>query len=88
MTFDKETHFVGYPKAKLFMEVDGYDDLDVFVWLQKLDKFGNVLSEFVVPNHGPHFRISHKKGHLLYAIKALGKTSRIHATTRFSSFNR
>lgn len=30
--FDKEMYFVGYLKVKLFMEVDGYDDLDVFVW--------------------------------------------------------
>jgi len=52
MTFDKDTEFVGYPKAKLFMDVDGYDDMDIFVWVQKLDKFGEVLSEFVVPNHG------------------------------------
>ncbi|MCD7120058.1 CocE/NonD family hydrolase [Limosilactobacillus agrestis] len=52
MTFDKETTFVGYPKAKLFMEVKDYDDMDVFVWVQKLDARGNVLSEFVVPNHG------------------------------------
>lgn len=52
MTFDKTTSFVGYPKVKLFMEVEGYDDADVFVWVQKLDKRGNVLSEFVVPNHG------------------------------------
>jgi len=52
MTFDEETTFVGYPKAKLYMEIDGHDDMDVFVWVQKLDQFGNVLSEFVVPNHG------------------------------------
>lgn len=52
ITFDKTTSFVGYPKIKLFMEVEGYDDADVFVWVQKLDKRGNVLSEFVVPNHG------------------------------------
>ena len=52
ITFDKETSFVGYPKVKLFMECDGYDDMDVFVWLQKIDKRGNVLSEFIVPSHG------------------------------------
>ena len=52
ITFDKETSFVGYPKVKLFMECEGYNDMDVFVWLQKIDKRGNVLSEFVVPNHG------------------------------------
>ncbi len=52
ITFDKETSFLGYPKAKLYMECEGYDDMDVFVWVQKIDKRGNVLSEFVVPNHG------------------------------------
>ena len=52
ITFDEETSFLGYPKAKLFMECEGYDDMDVFVWVQKIDKRGNVLSEFVVPNHG------------------------------------
>ena len=34
------------------MECEGYDDMDVFVWVQKIDNRGNVLSEFVVPNHG------------------------------------
>ena len=52
ITFDKETSFLGYPKVKLFMECEGYDDMDVFVWVQKIDKRGNVLSEFVIPNHG------------------------------------
>jgi len=52
MTFDRETSFLGYPKVKLYMEVEGYDDMDVFVWVQKIDRRGNVLSEFVVPNHG------------------------------------
>lgn len=51
-TFTEDTALLGYPKVKLFMEVDGYDDMDVFVWVQKLDKRGNVLSEFIVPNHG------------------------------------
>lgn len=52
MTFNKDTKFVGYPKAKLFMQVEEYNDMDIFVWVQKLDKQGNVLSEFVIPNHG------------------------------------
>ena len=52
MTFDRTTSFLGYPKVKLFMEVEGHDDMDVFVWVQKIDRRGNVLSEFVVPNHG------------------------------------
>lgn len=51
-TFDEETSFVGYPKLHLYAEVDGYDDADVFVWVQKLDRFGNILSQIDVPNHG------------------------------------
>ena len=52
ITFNEETSFIGYPKVKLFMECEDYNDMDVFVWVQKIDKRGNVLSEFVVPNHG------------------------------------
>lgn len=52
MTFDKETSFLGYPKVKLFVQAEGYNDMDLFVWVQKIDRRGNVLSEFVVPNHG------------------------------------
>ena len=52
ITFNEETSFVGYPKVKLFMECEDYNDMDIFVWVQKIDKRGNVLSEFVVPNHG------------------------------------
>ena len=52
ITFNEETSFVGYPKVKLFMECEEYNDMDIFVWVQKIDKRGNVLSEFVVPNHG------------------------------------
>lgn len=51
-TFDKETSFVGYPKLKVFAGVEGYDDMDLFVWVQKLDKFGNTLSQINIPNHG------------------------------------
>lgn len=52
MTFDKETSFLGYPKVKLFVEAEDYDDMDLFVWVQKIDRRGNVLTEFVIPNHG------------------------------------
>jgi len=31
ITFDKEASFIGYPKVKLFMECEGYNDMDVFV---------------------------------------------------------
>ncbi|EAE8347748.1 CocE/NonD family hydrolase [Listeria monocytogenes] len=80
MTFDKDTDFIGYPKAKLFMEVDGYDDMDVFVWVQKLDKFGNVLSEFVVPNHGAALQDFTQEG--ASALRYKGAWGRLRASMR------
>ncbi|MGG5316129.1 CocE/NonD family hydrolase [Enterococcus sp. AZ072] len=80
MTFDQETTFVGYPKAKLFMESDGYDDMDVYVWVQKLDKFGNVLSEFVVPNHGAALQDFTQEG--ASALRYKGAWGRLRASMR------
>ncbi|MGM0217327.1 CocE/NonD family hydrolase [Enterococcus sp. AZ126] len=80
MTFDKDTDFVGYPKAKLFMEVDGYEDMDVFVWIQKLDKFGNVLSEFVIPNHGAALQDFTQEG--ASALRYKGTWGRLRALMR------
>lgn len=80
MTFDKDTHFVGYPKAKLFMEVAGYDDMDVFVWVQKLDQFGTILSEFVVPNHGAALQDFTQEG--ASALRYKGAWGRLRASMR------
>lgn len=80
MTFDKDTHFVGYPKAKLFMEVVGYDDMDVFVWVQKLDQFGIILSEFVVPNHGAALQDFTQEG--ASALRYKGAWGRLRASMR------
>lgn len=55
-TFDEETNLVGYPKLHLYAEVEGADDADMFVWMQKLDKNGNMLSEFTIPNNGAAIR--------------------------------
>jgi predicted acyl esterase len=49
--FDKETVLVGYPKAHLWVEARGSDDLDLFVLVQKLDAHGTPLMAFTVPNH-------------------------------------
>lgn len=80
MTFDEQTTFVGYPKAKLYMEAEGYDDLDVFVWVQKLDRFGNVLSEFVVPNHGAALQDFTQEG--ASALRYKGAWGRLRASLR------
>lgn len=51
MQFDQETVLVGYPKAHLWVEAQGADDMDLFVLVQKLDKGGTPLQAFTVPNH-------------------------------------
>lgn len=50
--FDRKTMLVGYPKVHLRVEADGSDDMDLFVFIQKLDVHGNHLQQFVVPNQG------------------------------------
>ena len=50
--FDEETVLVGYPKAHLWVEARGADDMDLFVLVQKLDAHGTPLQAFTVPNRG------------------------------------
>ena len=52
-TVNKETDFIGYPKAHLYLEADGSDDMDIFVFIQKLDKQLNVLSQYTMPSRNP-----------------------------------
>lgn len=80
VTFNQDTQFVGYPKAKLFMEVEDYDDMDIFVWVQKLDQRGNVLSEFVVPNHGAALQDFTQEG--ASALRYKGAWGRLRASMR------
>ncbi|MDJ0336679.1 CocE/NonD family hydrolase [Cryobacterium sp. PH31-O1] len=51
--FEEETVLVGYPKAHLWVEAQGSDDMDLFVLVQKLDANGTPLQAFTVPNHSP-----------------------------------
>jgi predicted acyl esterase len=48
--FDEETVLAGYPKAHLFVEARDADDMDLFVLVQKLDRWGTPLQAFTVPN--------------------------------------
>jgi len=50
--FERETVMVGYPKARLWVEAKGADDMDLFVLIQKLDATGTPLQQFTVPNQG------------------------------------
>ncbi|MGY2896974.1 CocE/NonD family hydrolase [Deinococcus sp. UYEF24] len=48
--FDEETELVGYPKARLWVEAQGADDMDLFFLIQKLDAYGTPLQQFTAPN--------------------------------------
>jgi len=48
--FEQETVLVGYPKAHLWVEAVGADDMELFVLIQKLDAYGTPLQAFTVPN--------------------------------------
>ncbi len=48
--FEHETVLVGYPKAQLWVEARGADDMDLLVLIQKLDAYGTPLQAFTVPN--------------------------------------
>ena len=52
LRFDRDTTLVGYPKAHLWVEAQGADDMDLFVLVQKLDAHGTPLQAFTVPNRG------------------------------------
>ena len=53
LTVNEETNFIGYPKAHLFVEADGSDDMDLFLIVQKLDRQFNVLRQFTIPSLSP-----------------------------------
>ena len=78
--FDQETVMVGYPKAHLWVEARGADDMDLFVLVQKLDPFGTPLQQFTVPNHGAmvHDRTDHGASILRYK----GSDGRLRVSTR------
>ena len=50
-TAKEKTEMVGYPKLKLWLETKDTDDMDIFVLVQKLDKFGHELKQFNALNH-------------------------------------
>ncbi|KAH7127928.1 Alpha/Beta hydrolase protein [Dactylonectria estremocensis] len=47
--FEKTTQLVGLPKAVLFMSCPDYDDMDVYVLIEKLDTKGEVMYNLNIP---------------------------------------
>jgi uncharacterized protein len=60
--FDRETVLVGYPKAHLWVEAQGSDDMDLFLLVQKLDAYGTPLQQFTVPNHSARIQDATERG--------------------------
>ncbi|CAI4219842.1 unnamed protein product [Parascedosporium putredinis] len=51
-TFAQKSQIVGMPKAVLYMSCDDHDDMDVYVFIEKLDKDGNQMKSLNIPWKG------------------------------------
>lgn len=78
--FDRETVMVGYPKAHLWVEAQGTDDMDLFVLIQKLDAHGTPLQQFTVPNHNA--RIHDLTDHGATILRYKGPDGRLRVSAR------
>jgi predicted acyl esterase len=78
--FDKETVMVGYPKAHLWVEARGADDMDLFVLIQKLDKYGSPLQQFTAPNQTA--RVHDLTDHGATVLRYKGSDGRLRVSTR------
>jgi predicted acyl esterase len=78
--FDEETTMVGYPKARLWVEAEGADDMDLFVFVQKLSVQGTPLQEFTVPNHSAMVHDVTERGASILRYK--GSTGRLRVSMR------
>ena len=72
--------FVGYPTARLWVAADSSDDMDVFVFLQKLNADGEQLEQFNIPNHGPQMQALTRQGAAI--LKYKGSNGRLRASMR------
>ncbi|TDZ75430.1 CocE/NonD family hydrolase [Mycobacteroides salmoniphilum] len=78
--FDEETVLVGYPKARLWVEVRGADDMDLFVLVQKLHMDGTPLQQFTVPNQSA--RIHDLTDHGASILRYKGSDGRLRVSAR------
>lgn len=78
--FEKETVMVGYPKAHLWVEARGADDMDLFVLMQKLDAQGTPLQQFTVPNHNA--RVHDVTDHGATVLRYKGADGRLRVSLR------
>ena len=78
--FEKETVLVGYPKAHLYVEGRGADDMDLFVLIQKLDAYGTPLQVFTVPNQSA--RVHDITDHGATILRYKGSDGRLRVSAR------
>ncbi|WP_373987287.1 CocE/NonD family hydrolase [Duganella sp. BuS-21] len=78
--FEQPTVMVGYPKAHLWVEAKGADDMDLFVLIQKLDAFGTPLQQFTVPNQNA--RIHDLTDHGATVLRYKGADGRLRVSAR------
>jgi uncharacterized protein len=51
--FDKDTELTGYMKLRLWVQAHGSDDMDLFVYVRKLDREGNFVPSMVLGKPHP-----------------------------------
>lgn len=60
ITFDRDVELTGYMKLKLWVQAPDHDDLDIFAFVRKLDRFGLYVEPDVVAERthvGPNGRL-------------------------------
>ena len=80
MRFDAPTTFLGYPKARLWVEADGHDDMDLFIFLQKLNAEGEPLEQFNIADPNPKVQEITRGGAAI--LKYKGSNGRLRASMR------
>lgn len=78
--FDGRTTLVGYPKARLWVEATDADDMDLFVFVQKLDRYGTPLQQFTVPNQSARVHDLTERGASILRYK--GSDGRLRVSMR------
>lgn len=70
-TFDKESEIVGYMNLKLWVESEGYNDMDLFVKISKVGPDGEYLYHYPVPIEEYKAPYSGPKGRLRVSLRKL-----------------
>ncbi|WP_375481975.1 CocE/NonD family hydrolase [uncultured Mycobacterium sp.] len=78
--FDEQTTMVGYPKARLWVEAKGADDMYLFICVQKLNAQGTHLQVFTVPNQSARVHDVTERGATILRYK--GSEGRLRVSMR------